>query len=346
MKAFITGITGQDGSYLAEFLLEQGYEVHGLVRRSSTSNRDRIAHLLTDPRLFLHQGDLCDSSGLKKILKTIQPDEIYNLAAMSHVGDSFKMAEYTAEVNGVAVLKLLESMRQTCPEAKFYQASTSEIFGKVKEIPQKETTPFHPRSPYGVSKLHAYWSVVNFREAYNLFACNGILFNHESPRRGEDFVSRKITLAAVRISMGLQDQLLLGNLSAKRDWGYAKDYVEGMHAILQQDLPEDFVLATGRTSTVRTFATLSFQAVGIDLAFEGQGKEERGYDAKTGKTLIAISPDFFRPSEVDLLVGDPTKAKEQLGWMAQTSVEELVEIMVASDRELLAHSPTLLSTKA
>jgi len=343
MKAFITGITGQDGSYLAELLLEKGYEVHALIRRSSTSNRERISHLKSEKQLFLHQGDLCDASSLKKILKSVQPDEIYNLAAMSHVGDSFKMAEYTAEVNGLAVLRLLEAIRSVCPDTKFYQASTSEIFGKVKEIPQKETTPFHPRSPYGVSKLHAYWSVVNYREAYNLYACNGILFNHESPRRGEDFVSRKITLAAVRISLGLQDTLYLGNLSAKRDWGYAKDYVEGMHAMLQQKTPEDFVLATGRTTTVREFAELSFQAVGIDLAFEGIGREEKGYDQRTGKVVISISPDFFRPSEVDLLIGDASKAKAKLGWEAKTSLEELVEIMIQSDKALIS---TFAETKS
>lgn len=334
MKAFVTGITGQDGSYLAEFLLEKGYEVHGLVRRSSSSNGQRIQHLSEGSfgkKFFLHQGDLCDSSNMKKILQTVSPDEIYNLAAMSHVGDSFLIPEQTAEVNGISVLKLVESIRQACPEAKFYQACTSEIFGKVKEIPQKETTPFHPRSPYGVSKLHAYWSVVNYREAYQLFACNGILFNHESPRRGEDFVSRKITLGAARIEKGVQEKITLGNLSAKRDWGYAKDYVEGMYAMLQYKQAEDFILATGETRSVREFVTLTFQELDREILWVGIGTEEKGIDRKTGQVLVEVSPHFFRPAEVDLLIGDASKAREKLGWNPKVSFEGLVKLMVAAD---------------
>ncbi len=330
--AFVTGITGQDGSYLAELLLEKDYMVHGLVRRSSSSNLGRIAHLLRHPQLMLHEGDLSDGSNIKELLGSIRPDELYNLAAMSDVGASFIMPEYTAEVDAFSVLRLLEGVRQACPYAKVYQASTSELFGKVREIPQRETTPFYPRSPYGVAKLYAYWAIVNYREAYGLYACNGILFNHESPRRGENFVSRKITQAVCRILEGSEEPLVLGNLEARRDWGYAKDYVEGMYLMLQQERPEDFVLATGKTTSVRSFAQLAFASVGIEVRFEGQGEGEKGYDESSGRLLICVSPKYFRPAEVDLLVGDASKAKERLGWEAKTSLEELVSLMVASDR--------------
>ena len=333
-KALITGITGQDGSYLAELLLEKGYRVHGLVRRSSSPNLQRIQHVLGgDGQLSLHEGDLSDSSSLERLVDQIQPDEIYNLAAMSHVKVSFEVPEYTANVDGVAVLRLLEAVRKNCPTARFYQASTSELYGKVQQVPQSELTPFYPRSPYGVAKLYAYWAVVNYREAYNLFACNGILFNHESPRRGETFVSRKITLAACRIADGLQDKLVLGNLDAKRDWGYAKDFVEGMWMMLQYQQPEDFVLATGQTTTVRAFVELAFKEVGIEIEWKGSGVEERGYDAATNRLVVEVSPEFFRPSEVDLLIGDPSKAKQKLGWHSKTSLAELVRVMIASDRE-------------
>ena len=334
-KAFITGITGQDGSYLAELLLEKGYCVHGLVRRSSTSNLDRIRHLLAygNSRIQLHEGDLSDSMSLERIICMIQPDEVYNLAAMSHVKVSFEIPEYTANVDGIGVLRILEAVRKNCPHSRFYQASTSELFGKVQQIPQSETTPFYPRSPYGVAKLYAYWAIVNYREAYNLFACNGILFNHESPRRGETFVSRKITLAIAKIVEGLQEKLILGNLDAKRDWGYAKDFVEGMWMMLQQDTPEDFVLATGETTTVRQFVELAFQEVGIEIEWQGSGVDEKGYERSSGRCLVEVSPDFFRPSEVDLLIGDPTKAKKILGWSSKTPLEELVRIMIAHDLE-------------
>ena len=334
-KAFITGITGQDGSYLAELLLEKGYCVHGLVRRSSTSNLDRIRHLLAQgsSRIQLHEGDLSDSMPLERLIHNIQPDEVYNLAAMSHVRVSFEIPEYTANVDGVGVLRILEAVRKNCPTARFYQASTSELFGKVQHIPQSEITPFYPRSPYGVAKLYAYWAVVNYREAYDLFACNGILFNHESPRRGETFVSRKITLAVAKIAEGLQETLILGNLDAKRDWGYAKDFVEGMWLMLQQDTPEDFVLATGETTTVRQFVELAFQEIGIQIEFRGSGIEEKGYERSSGRLLVEVSPEFFRPSEVDLLIGDATKAKRILGWSSKTPLEELVRVMVAHDLE-------------
>lgn len=337
--AFITGITGQDGSYLAEFLLQKGYIVHGLIRRSSTSNRFHISHLCEDQRLknkfFLHEGDLCDASNLRWIMKNIEPDEVYNLGAMSHVGTSFEMPEYTADVDGVGALRLLEAIRLSCPETKFYQASTSELFGKVVEVPQNEKTPFYPRSPYAVAKLYAYWTVVNYREAYKLYACNGILFNHESPRRGENFVSRKITKGAARIKMGLQEKLILGNLDAKRDWGYAKDYIEGMWLMLKQKEAEDYVLASGRTTTVRSFVEMTFEKIGRKIVWEGSGVNEKGRDAKTGKILIEISPEFFRPTEVDLLIGDPSKAKKKLGWEAKTSLEELIELMIKSDLDLI-----------
>ncbi len=336
-RALITGITGQDGSYLAEFLLEKGYEVHGLVRRSSSSNLSRIAHLCNDESLkeslILHEGDLSDSSSLKHVVSSVQPDEIYNLAAMSHVKTSFEVPEYTTIVDGLGVLRLLEAVRSHCPQARFYQASTSELFGKVQEVPQSEKTPFYPRSPYGIAKLFAYWAVVNYRESYGIYACNGILFNHESPRRGETFVSRKITLAAVRMKAGIQDRLVLGNLDAKRDWGYAKDFVKGMWLMLQNKQPEDFVLATGRTSTVRQFVELVFSELEMDLCWEGVGVDEKGFDRITGKLLVEVSPEFFRSAEVDLLIGDARKAEQELGWTSETSLEELVQIMVKADKE-------------
>lgn len=336
-KALITGITGQDGSYLAEFLLEKGYQVHGLVRRSSSSNFHRIQHLLEkdDIELFLHEGDLTDSSSIERLIDLIQPDEIYNLGAMSHVKVSFEVPEYTADVDGIGVLRLLEAVRKNCPQVRFYQASTSELYGKAQQVPQTELTPFYPRSPYGVAKLYAYWAVVNYREAYHLFACNGILFNHESPRRGETFVSRKITLAAAKIAAGLQDKLILGNLDAKRDWGYARDFVEGMWLMLQQDIAEDFVLATGTTTPVRTFVELAFKEVGIELEWRGSGIEEKGFECNSGRPIVEISPEYFRPSEVDLLIGNPDKAKKKLGWHSKTSLAQLVQIMVAADMELI-----------
>ena len=340
-KALITGITGQDGSYLAEFLLEKGYEVHGIVRRSSTFNRGRIEHLylarhIKDQKdnggLTLHYGDMTDSSSLMCILQAVQPDEIYNLAAQSHVKVSFEVPEYTAEVDAVGTLRLLEAVRNLGLKARIYQASTSELFGKVVEVPQKETTPFYPRSPYGVAKQYGYWITKNYREAYGLFAVNGILFNHESERRGENFVTRKITLGACRIKLGMQDKLYLGNLDARRDWGYAKDYVECMWLMLQHPVPEDFVIATGEYHTVRKFATLAFAEAGINLRWEGSGVEEKGIDTATGKVLVEVDPKFFRPTEVDQLLGDPTKARTLLGWNPRkTPFEELVRLMVRSD---------------
>ena len=333
-KALITGITGQDGSYLAELLLEKGYHVHGLVRRSSTSNLDRIEHLLGATReISLHEGDLSDSSSLERLVDAVQPDEIYNLAAMSHVKISFDVPEYTADVDGVGVIRLLEAMRKNSPHSRFYQASTSELFGKAQQVPQSEKTPFYPRSPYGVAKLYAYWAVVNYREAYDLYACNGILFNHESPRRGETFVSRKITLAVAKIGAGLQDKLVLGNLDAKRDWGYAKDFVEGMWLMLQQDKPEDFVLATGETTTVREFVKFAFEEIGMEITWSGQGVDEKGYEKSSGRLIVEISPEFFRPSEVDLLIGDSSKAKKKLGWFSKTPLKELVQVMMKHDME-------------
>jgi GDPmannose 4,6-dehydratase len=331
-KALITGITGQDGSYLAELLLEKGYRVYGLVRRSSTSNFHRIQHLVdSSENISLHEGDLSDSSSLERLVDEIQPEEIYNLAAMSHVRVSFEIPEYTGNVDGIGVLRLLDAMRKNCPHSRFYQASTSELYGKVQQIPQSETTPFYPRSPYAVAKLYAYWAVVNYREAYNLYACNGILFNHESPRRGETFVSKKITLAAARIAAGQQEKLVLGNLDAKRDWGYAKDFVEGMWLMLQQDKPEDFVLATGETTKVREFVELAFQEVGMEIEWSGHGVDEKGYVKGSGRLIVEVSPEFFRPSEVDLLIGDPTKAKKMLGWSSKTSLKELVQVMMHHD---------------
>jgi len=338
-KAIITGITGQDGSYLAEVLLEKGYDVHGLVRRSSQPNLGQIWHLCNNPdlrgRFHLHEGDLGDSSSLKRIVETVSPDEVYNLAAMSHVKVSFDVPEYTADVDGLGVLRLLEAIRGHNPKIRFYQASTSELYGKVQEVPQSEKTPFYPRSPYGVAKLYAYWIVVNYREAHNLYACNGILFNHESPRRGETFVSRKITQAVAQIARGLQDKLVLGNLDAKRDWGYAKDFVEGMWRMLQRERAEDYVLATGETTTVRRFVELAFKEIGVDIAWEGSGLLEVGKDASSGKTIVEVSPQFFRPAEVELLIGDPSKAKRELGWSARTTLEELVRMMMQSDLEAI-----------
>ena len=336
-KALITGITGQDGSYLAEFLLEKGYEVHGITRRASISNTARIDHLLADGLIKLHDGDLTDASSLVRIIGLVKPDEIYNLAAQSHVQVSFDVPEYTGEVDAIGVLRILEAVRLTglSGHTRIYQASTSELFGKVEEIPQKETTPFHPYSPYAVAKQYAYWITKEYREAYGMFAVNGILFNHESERRGENFVTRKITLAAGRIAEGLQDHLELGNMDSLRDWGYAKDYVECMWLMLQHDTPEDFVIATGVQHTVREFTTLAFAENGIELRFEGEGLEEKGYDVKTGKMLVCVNPAWFRPTDVDNLWGDPTKAKEVLGWNPQkTSYEELVRLMAAHDRQL------------
>lgn len=342
-KALITGITGQDGSYLAEFLLEKGYEVYGLYRRGSTDTTERITHMLEkraaeNGKLHLLYGDMTDSMNLTRIILEIRPDEIYNLAAQSHVAVSFQVPEYTADTDGVGVLRVLEAVRIAglSETTRIYQASTSELFGKVAEIPQTETTPFHPRSPYAVAKLYGYWITKHYREAYNMFAVNGILFNHESERRGENFVTRKITLAAARIAAGLQDVLYLGNLDAKRDWGYAKDYVECMWLMLQQENPEDYVIATGETHTVREFAEKAFARAGIKLRFEGEGMEEKGIDMATGKTVLKVSPEFFRPAEVDLLLGDPGKARNRLGWNpTRTSFEELVNKMVDADTALV-----------
>lgn len=336
-KALITGITGQDGSYLAEFLLEKGYEVHGITRRASISNTSRIDHLLAEHKITLHDGDLTDSSSLMRIISLVQPDEIYNLAAQSHVQVSFDVPEYSGDVDAIGVLRILEAVRilGLTKKTKVYQASTSELYGKVEEVPQKETTPFHPYSPYAVAKQYGFWITKEYREAYGMFAVNGILFNHESERRGENFVTRKITLASGRIAEGLQDHLELGNLDSLRDWGYAKDYVECMWLILQHDTPEDFVIATGEQHTVRDFTQKAFAANGIELCFEGEGLEEKGYDVKTGKMLVCVNPEWFRPTDVDNLWGDPTKAKTVLGWNPQkTSYEELVRIMAEHDREL------------
>lgn len=336
-KALITGITGQDGSYLAEFLLEKGYEVHGITRRASISNTARIDHLIAQNAITLHDGDLSDSSSLIRIINLVQPDEIYNLAAQSHVQVSFDVPEYSGDVDALGVLRILEAVRilGLTKKTRVYQASTSELFGKVEEIPQRETTPFHPYSPYAVAKQYGFWITKEYREAYGMFAVNGILFNHESERRGENFVTRKITLAAGRIAEGLQDHLELGNLDSLRDWGYAKDYVECMWLILQHDSPEDFVIATGVQHTVRDFTTKAFKENGIEIRWEGCGLEEKGYDAKTGKMLVCVNPAWFRPTDVDNLWGDPTKAKTVLGWNPQkTSYEELVHIMAIHDREL------------
>lgn len=335
-KALITGVTGQDGSYLAEFLLEKGYEVHGILRRSSVDYHERIAHLESEKNFHLHYGDLTDSLSLVRIISCVRPDEIYNLAAQSHVQVSFEVPEYTADVVATGVLRVLEAVRlcglaDTC---RIYQASTSELYGKVQEVPQKETTPFHPYSPYAVAKLYGFWIVREYREAYNMFCCSGILFNHESERRGESFVTRKITLAAGRIACGLQDKLYLGNLNSLRDWGHARDYVECMWRMLQQEKPEDFVIATGVQHSVREFATLAFHYNGIELDWQGEGIDEKGIDKATGKVLVEVSPAFFRPTEVDNLCGDPTKAKTVLGWNPQTTpYEELVRTMSVYDRK-------------
>lgn len=335
-KALITGITGQDGSYLAEFLLAKGYEVHGIVRRSSSINTERIEHLLEgseneNPNLFLHYGDLTDSGSISNLIYRIEPSEIYNLGAQSHVKVSFDVPEFTSDVNALGTLRILDSIREINPKIKFYQASSSELFGKVQEIPQSEKTPFYPRSPYAAAKLYAYWITVNYREAYNLFGCNGILFNHESPRRGKNFVTRKITIGIANILKGKQDKIYLGNIDAKRDWGYAGDYVVAMWLMLQQQDPEDFVIATGETHTVREFCELAFKNVGIDLKWVGTGENEKGIESGTGKELINISSKFFRPTEVDLLLGDPSKAKNKLSWKQKVSFEQLVNMMVESD---------------
>ncbi|MBU1007681.1 GDP-mannose 4,6-dehydratase [Candidatus Dependentiae bacterium] len=342
-KALITGITGQDGSYLAELLLEKGYQVHGIKRRSSSFNTSRIDHIYQDKHktiqrnFLLHYGDLTDATNLIRIIQEIQPDEIYNLAAQSHVQVSFETPEYTANSDALGTLRILEAIRilGLTKKTKFYQASTSELYGKVQEVPQSETTPFYPRSPYAAAKLYAYWMTINYREAYNLFACNGILFNHESPRRGETFVTRKITRAAAAIKHGLQKKLFLGNLDAKRDWGYAKEYVEAMWLMLQQDKPLDLVIATGKTYSVRQFVELAFKEVDIEIEWRGTGVHENGFDKKTGTELVAVDPKYFRPTEVDLLIGDPSKANKKLGWQAKTPLKELVRIMVQKDMELI-----------
>ncbi|MCM1987572.1 GDP-mannose 4,6-dehydratase [Methanococcoides seepicolus] len=340
--ALITGITGQDGAYLAEFLLDKGYIVHGIKRRSSSFNTERVDHLYHDPHernvnFFMHYGDLTDSTNLIRIIQETKPDEIYNLAAQSHVQVSFETPEYTANSDAIGTLRLLEAIRILGMEkkTKFYQASTSELYGKVQEIPQKETTPFYPRSPYAAAKLYAYWITINYREAYNMFACNGILFNHESPIRGETFVTRKITMAAAKIKHNLQEKIYLGNLDAKRDWGFAKDYVEAMWLMLQQDSPDDFVIATGETRSVREFVELTFTELGITIEWQGEGVDEVGIDADTGKVLIEIDPSYYRPTEVDLLIGDPSKAREILGWEASMKLEELVKIMVKAEEETI-----------
>ncbi|MCR4944768.1 MAG: GDP-mannose 4,6-dehydratase [Clostridium sp.] len=340
--ALITGITGQDGSYLAELLIEKGYEVHGIIRRHSTISTTRIDHLFEDPeignkRLFLHYGDLTDSSNLNRLIEKIQPTEIYNLAAQSHVAVSFEVPEYTAEATGTGTLRILDAIRESGVKCKFYQASTSELFGGIPgTAPQSEKTPFYPKSPYGVAKLYSYWITVNYRESYGLFACNGILFNHESPRRGETFVTRKITRAVASIVAGKQEKLSLGNLDAKRDWGFAGDYVEGMWRILQQDKPGDYVLATNETHTVREFVELAFAEVGIDMEWQGIGVEEKGYDKATGKILVDVNPRYFRPAEVELLWGDSSKAEKELNWKRKVSFKELVAMMVDSDMKEIA----------
>ena len=350
-KALITGVTGQDGAYLSEFLLKKGYIVHGLKRRTSSFNTERIDHLYQDPHIenknfILHYGDLTDSTNLIRLVKQIQPDEIYNLAAMSHVGVSFELPEYTANTDGIGTLRLLEAIRLLGLEkkVKVYQASTSELYGKVKEVPQNENTPFYPRSPYGVAKLYAYWITVNYREAYNIFACNGILFNHESPLRGETFVTRKITRGVSKIALGLQDKIHLGNLDAKRDWGHAKDYVRSMWMILQQKKAEDWVISTGVTTSVREFVKMSFKHIGIVIKFKGQGSKEKGYVSSCsnkefqiliGKEVVSIDPNYFRPTEVDLLVGDSSKAEKKLGWKPEYNLNDIVKDMMNSDLKLM-----------
>jgi len=345
--ALITGITGQDGSYLAEFLIEKGYTVHGIIRRSSSFNTGRIAHMFDDPKthaqkqMVLHYGDLADSTCLVKLMFRIKPDEVYNLAAMSHVKVSFDMAEYTGDIDGLGTLRLLDAIR-TCGlenKCKFYQASTSELYGKVQEIPQTEKTPFYPRSPYGVAKLYAYWIVVNYRESYGMHCSNGVLFNHESPRRGETFVTRKITRAVAKISLGQQEELVLGNLDSKRDWGHAKDYVRMMWMMLQQDNPDDFVIATNEAHSVRDFVESSFGHVGVDIAWEGSGDSEIGRDAATGTVRVRVSPKYYRPAEVDFLLGNPVKAKEKLGWTPKITFDQLCKEMVEADIALMKSNP-------
>jgi GDPmannose 4,6-dehydratase len=339
--ALISGVTGQDGAYLSEFLLRKGYAVHGIKRRSSSFNTERVDHLYQDPheenkKFFLHYGDLTDTSNLMRIIQEVQPDEIYNLGAQSHVQVSFEVPEYTADTDGIGTLRLLEAIRILGMEKKvrLYQASTSELFGKAQEIPQKETTPFYPRSPYAAAKLYAYWIVVNYRESYGMYTCNGILFNHESPIRGETFVTRKITRAAARIKLGLQDKLYMGNIDAKRDWGYAGDYVELMWLMLQQEKAEDYVMATGVTTTVRDFISMAFLEAGIKLNWQGNGINEKGIDSDTGRVLVEIDPCYFRPTEVDILIGDPAKAFSQLGWKPKVQLPELIKMMVANDLKL------------
>lgn len=350
-KALITGVTGQDGAYLSEFLLKKGYEVHGLKRRSSLFNTDRIDHLYQDPHMenrsfILHYGDMTDSTNLIRLIQEIQPDEIYNLAAMSHVHVSFETPEYTGNADGLGTLRILDAVRLLGlgQKTRIYQASTSELYGEVQEVPQSETTPFYPRSPYAVAKMYAYWITVNYREAYNMYACNGILFNHESPIRGETFVTRKITRATARIAMGLQDRFYLGNLDAQRDWGHAKDYIRMMWMILQADEPEDWVIATGKTTTVRDFVKMSFNEVGIELEFKGEGVDEKGYikacnnpeyQLEIGKEVLSVDPKYFRPTEVDLLIGDPTKAKTKLGWVPEYDLKALIKDMMQSDVKLM-----------
>lgn len=349
-KALITGITGQDGSYLAELLLSKDYEVHGIIRRASTFNTERIEHIYQDSHLpntkiHLHYGDLADGTGLRRVIETVKPDEIYNLGAQSHVRVSFEQPEYTADIDALGTLRLLEITRDYCDNTgkivKFYQACSSEMFGKVMENPQKETTPFYPRSPYGVAKVFGYWQVVNYREAYGMFAANGILFNHESPRRGETFVTRKITRAATRIKLGLQDKLYLGNLDAQRDWGFAGDYVEAMWLMLQQDKPDDYVIATGNTYLVRTFVEKVFTSLGLPIKWQGRGVDEQGIDVGTGKVIIQIDAKYFRPTEVDLLLGDSTKARKALNWQPKVDIDELVAMMVTNDLELARQEQTL-----
>ncbi|WP_306641862.1 GDP-mannose 4,6-dehydratase [Sanyastnella coralliicola] len=348
-KALITGVTGQDGAYLAEFLLKKGYEVHGVKRRSSLFNTDRVDHLYQDQHeknvnFFLHYGDLTDSTNLIRLVQETEPDEIYNLAAQSHVKVSFETPEYTANSDALGTLRILEAIRilGLTEKTRFYQASTSELYGLVQEVPQKESTPFYPRSPYGVAKLYGFWITKNYREAYNMYACNGILFNHESPLRGETFVTRKITRAAARISLGLQDKLYLGNLDAQRDWGHARDYIKGMWLMLQQDKADDYVLATGETHSIRSFAELAFKEVNIELEWKGEGVNEKGINKADGKVLIEVDPRYFRPTEVDLLVGDPTRANEELGWKHEVTLEELVKEMMQADLRLFAKDKHLL----
>ncbi len=350
-KALITGITGQDGSYLAELLLEKGYEVHGIVRRSSSFNRGRIEHLhkdhhLTGNKISLHYGDVTDTLNINRLLKNIEPDEVYNLAAQSHVAVSFETPEYTGEADALGALRLLDGIHALGlkDKTRYYQASTSEMFGKVQEVPQTENTPFYPRSPYGAAKLYAHWITINYREAYDLFACSGILFNHESERRGENFVTRKITLSLANIIKGEQEKLYLGNLDAKRDWGHAKDYVEGMYLMLQHDEPDDFVLATGKQSSVRSFVETCFGLCGFNLKWEGTGKDEKGIDASTGKVIVEVDSAYFRPTEVETLLGDPGKAKDKLGWEPKIDLQELARLMVESDLRLAGLDPTELMT--